>query len=366
MKKTRKLVALAITLALGFGLIGCGQRNAKKTSAATESKQVASTKSDKTIIAHRGASGYLPEHTLEAYSMAYAMGVDYIEADVNITKDGVPVVMHDTHIDTTTNVAELYPNRKRADGRYYIVDFTLDEIKKLSVHERIDLKTGKAVFEGRFPLGNAHFEVPTLEEEIQLIQGLNKSTGRNVGIYPELKIPKFYTGNGKDIGAITLKVLEKYGYNKEDAKCYIQCFDPTYLKNFKEKLQPKCKLVQLIGDASWEDNKGDDVAHMLSAEGLKEIAQYADGVGPWINQILDENGEQKESKLVSNPNFVKDAHANKLAIHPYTVRKDSLPKYAKNADEFIRKLLFEVDVDGLFTDFADLGVKAKNEGPLKK
>lgn len=367
MKSARKLVALAITLILGAGLVGCGQGESKKKAAAqVESNQVATTKSDKTIIAHRGASGYLPEHTLEAYSFAYAMNPDYIEADVNITKDGIPVVMHDTHLDTTTNVAELYPDRKRSDGRYYIVDFTLDEIKKLSVHERIDLKTGKAVFGDRFPLENAHFEVPTLEEEIQLIQGLNKSTGKNIGIYPELKFPKFYKENGQDIGAITLKYLEKYGYNKKDAKCYIQCFDPTYLKEFKETLKPQCKLVQLVGDQSWDDNKNDDVKKMLSTEGIKEIATYADGIGPWTDQILDENGEQKESKLVTNPNLVKDAHDNKLEVHPYTVRKDELPKYAKNADEFMRKLLFEVNVDGLFTDFTDLGVKAKEEGPLNK
>ncbi|MBW6410747.1 glycerophosphodiester phosphodiesterase [Clostridium weizhouense] len=328
--------------------------------------KVYATETQKQIIAHRGASGYLPEHTLEAYSMAYAMGVDYIEADVNITKDGIPVVMHDTHLDTTTNVAKLYPERKRLDGRYYIVDFTLAEIKKLSVHERIDLATGNPVFKDRFILDNSHFEVPTLEEEIQLIQGLNKSTGRDVGIYPELKFPKFYKENGFDIGEITLKMLDKYGYNQKDAKCYIQCFDPTYLKNFKETLKPKCKLVQLIGHSDWDDNKGDDVPYLLSAKGLKGISKYADGVGPSIDQILDENGEQKKSELVCNPNFVKDAHDNNLEIHPYTVRKDDLPKYAKNADEFIRKLLFDVNVDGLFSDFADIGVQAKNEGLLKK
>lgn len=366
MKKTRKLVAFATAVILSLGMIVCGQTrcNAATISVSKEAKASIS-QSDKVIIAHRGASGYLPEHTLEAYSLAYAMGADYIEADVNITKDGIPVVMHDTHLDTTTNVATLFPNRKRADGRYYIVDFTLQEIKSLSVHERIDLTTGNSVFKDRFPLGNSHFEVPTLEEEIQLIQGLNKSTGRNVGIYPELKFPKFYLQNGQDIGAITLKMLDKYGFNQKDSKCYIQCFDPTYLKSFKENLKPQCKLVQLIGHSDWEDNEGDNVPYMLSADGLKEISKYADGVGPCTDQILDENGEQKKSTFVSNANFVKDSHDNNLEIHPYTVRKDDLPKYVKTADEFIRKLLFDVNVDGLFTDFTDIGVKAKNEGPLK-
>src|SRR3712207_8691383 len=101
----------------------------------------------------------------------------------------------------------------------------------------------------------SHFEVPTLEEEIQLIQGLNKSTGKNVGIYPELKTTKFHTENGQDIGSVTLKILEKYRYNDKNSKCYLQCFDPTYLKYMKSKLKTKCKIVQLIGLQSWEDNK---------------------------------------------------------------------------------------------------------------
>lgn len=367
MKKTRALTAIAATLILSLGITGCGQTsvNTKILSNAETSQNNSS--SEKLIIAHRGASGYLPEHTLEAYSMAYALGADYIEADVNVTKDGQLVVMHDTHLDTTTNVAELFPDRKREDGRYYIVDFTLEEIKQLSVHERRDLKNNEAVFGDRFPTNyTSEFKVPTLEEEIQLIQGLNKSTGRNVGIYPELKFPDFYTENGFDIGKLTLDLLEKYGYNTEDSKCYIQCFNPTYLKNFHDKLNPKVKLVQLIGDSSWDDNKGDDIPYMLSTEGIKEIATYADGIGPRIEQIFDEDGKQKASDLVLNPNIVSDAHNVGLQVHPYTVRKDDLPSYVKDTNEFIRKLLFEAKVDGVFTDFTDLGVQAKNDGPINK
>ncbi|KEH96835.1 glycerophosphodiester phosphodiesterase [Clostridium botulinum] len=360
MKKT-KLLAIVIASFMTLGAVGCTQANKTKTTASTSD-----TKStNKTIIAHRGASGYLPEHTLEAYSLAYGLGADYIEADVCLTKDGVPIVMHDIHLDTTTNVAKIFPDRKRKDGRYYIIDFTLDEIKKLSVNERVDLKTNEAVFKDRFPLHKSHFEVPTLEEEIQLIQGLNKSTGKNVGIYPELKNPKFHTENGQDIGSVTLKILDKYGYNNKDSKCYLQCFDPTYLKYMKNKLKTKCKIVQLIGLQSWEDNKDDNVAQMLSKEGLKEMSKYADGIGPWYGQILNNDGKLEKSEDVTNPTLVADAHEAGLVVHPYTVRKDELPKYAKDADSLLRKLLFEANVDGLFTDFTDLGVKAVKEGPLK-
>ena len=137
------------------------------------------------VIAHRGASGYLPEHTLAAKAMAHGQGADYIEQDLVLSKDDVPVVLHDVHIDTVTDVAKVFPARKRADGRYYALDFTVAELKRLRVSERFNAKTGARVFPGRFPAGLAEFRISTLEEELQLIQGLNQCTGRVAGIYPE-------------------------------------------------------------------------------------------------------------------------------------------------------------------------------------
>src|SRR3712207_4128965 len=157
MKKT-KLLVIVIASFMALGAVGCTQTNKTTTS---------NTTNNKTIIAHRGASGYLPEHTLEAYSLSYGLGADYIEADVCLTKDGVPIVMHDIHLDTTTNVAKIFPDRKRKDGRYYIIDFTLQEIKKLSVNERIDLKTNEAVFKDRFPLHKSHFRSEEHTSELQ-------------------------------------------------------------------------------------------------------------------------------------------------------------------------------------------------------
>jgi glycerophosphoryl diester phosphodiesterase len=136
------------------------------------------------VIAHRGASGYLPEHTLEAVALAYGMGADFIEQDLVLTKDGIPVVLHDIHIDTVTDVVQKFPDRKRDDGRYYAIDFTLAELKQLNAHERINHRTGQPSFPGRFPLNQSIFKIPTLEEELQFIAGLYKCSGNSVGFYP--------------------------------------------------------------------------------------------------------------------------------------------------------------------------------------
>ncbi len=176
------------------------------------------------IIAHRGASGHLPEHTLAAKALAYGQGADYLEQDVVLSKDGVPVVFHDKHIDTTTDVAKKFPGRQRADGRFYALDFTLAELKQLNVSERFNPKTGKAAFPRRFPVGVGSFPVVTLEEEIRFIQQLNRSTGRDVGIYPELKAPGWHRQEGRDLAGAVLPILRKYGYDAKDSACFVQCF----------------------------------------------------------------------------------------------------------------------------------------------
>ena len=356
MKNNKKLIALVCTLTLTAGLfVGYGQ----KTVSAVSTKN----KGNKIVVAHRGASGYLPEHTLESYTLAYGLGADYIESDVCLSKDGVPVIMHDITLDTTTDVAKHYPSRKRSDGHYYVIDFTLSEIKTLSVHERTkEDSTMDPVYPGRFPLKSAHFEVPTLEEYIQLIQGMNKSLGQDKGIYPELKNPKFHTDNGQDIGTVVLKTLRKYGYDTPKSKIYLQCFDPTYLRKVRTEMGAKMKMVQLIGEET--DCPGANYNKMMSDEGLAKVAEYANGIGPWYQQILDKNGK-KDKDQVTNPNLVKDAHKHNLVVHPYTFRKDEIPKYVTSVDELMRKFYFEVGVDGLFTDFPDHAVEILANGHKK-
>ena len=175
---------------------------------------------DKVVIAHRGASGYLPEHTLPAKAMAFAQGADYLEQDLVMTKDDQLVVLHDHYLDRVTDVADRFPDRARKDGRYYAIDFTLAEIKSLKFSEGFTVENGKKVqtFPGRFPMGKSDFRVHTFEEEIEFIQGLNHSTGKNIGLYPEIKAPWFHHQEGKDIATRVLEVLKKYGYTKKTDK----------------------------------------------------------------------------------------------------------------------------------------------------
>ncbi|MCL4163799.1 UNVERIFIED_CONTAM: hypothetical protein GTU68_031994, partial [Idotea baltica] len=185
--------------------------------------------------------------------MAFAQGADYIEQDLVMTRDDEIVVLHDHHLDTVTDVAQRYPDRARDDGRYYVIDFTLEEIRQLAVSERFGKRNGEvsAVFPKRFPINQSTFKVNTFAEEIELIQGLNRSTGRSVGIYPEIKSPAFHRAAGKDISAAVLKVLKGYGYVSTNDNVFLQCFDPYELHRISQELLPAMsmdiRLVQLIG-----------------------------------------------------------------------------------------------------------------------
>ncbi|MDP0499139.1 MAG: glycerophosphodiester phosphodiesterase [Verrucomicrobiota bacterium JB022] len=299
------------------------------------------------VIAHRGASGYLPEHTLAAKALAHAMGADYLEQDVVLTKDGVPIILHDIHLDGTTDVEAKFPGRAREDGHYYAIDFTLDEVRQLNAHERQSERTGELVFPQRFGLGLARLPVPTLEEEIDFIQRLNRTTGRNAGLYVELKQPTFHTREGQDIAAIVAELLARYGYAQADDKCYIQCFESGALKQLREA-GCELPLVQLIGRPGSEGDPQDDFAAMQTPDGLKQVATYANGLGPSIGQVIapDEDGTYRPLPLTA------DAHRAGLVIHPYTLRRDSLPDGISEDDLF--KLLFHTAaIDGLFTDFPD-------------
>lgn len=328
---------------------------------------------NKVVIAHRGASGYLPEHTLEAKALAYGMGADYIEQDVVMTKDNKLIVMHDHYLDTVTNVAEVFPNRKRADGRYYVIDFTLDEIKTLKATEVFAPDTGKPSYDTRFPIWKSSFQVNTLEEEIELIQGLNKSTGKNIGIYPEIKAPWFHRHEGKDISLEVLKVLKQYGYTNKQSKVYLQCFDPNEVMRINDELFKKVgidlKLVQLMAETDWNetmvyDAKGNATPYnydwMFKEDGMAKIAKYADGIGPWFPMLVKDNST-KNNLVITN--MVKNAHKNGMEVHPYTFRAESskIPAYASNFDDYLDIFYNKVDVDGVFTDFPDKAVRFLNK-----
>ncbi|MFT7900132.1 glycerophosphodiester phosphodiesterase [Tenacibaculum ascidiaceicola] len=289
----------------------------------------------KIVIAHRGASGYLPEHTMEAKAMAHAMNPDYIEQDLVLSKDNVAVVIHDIYLDDVTDVAEKFPEKKREDGRFYVIDFTFKELQELNVTERFNTKTGEQVYPNRFPKGKGNFKLHSLQEEIELIQGLNASSGKNIGIYPEIKNPEFHHENGKDIAKITLNILSEYGYKTKKDKCMFQCFDAKELERVRKELQSDLFLVQLIEFS--EETKQ-----------LKHFATYADGLGPWYKQILD----KKEGNQWQFTALVEEAHKLGLQVHPYTFRADQLDEFS-SFEEMMQVLLFEANVNGGFTDFPD-------------
>lgn len=305
------------------------------------------------VIAHRGAPAYLPEHTLAGKAMAYAQGADYLEQDIVLTKDGVPIVLHDITLDAVTDVADIFPGRAREDGKFYAIDFTLNEIKRLRVHDR--QKNGKPAIAGRFPTGGATiFRIPTLQEELDLIAGLNAATGRTVGIYPEIKDPAFHRGEGQDISVIVLKALADNGYEDKDDPFFLQSFDWNEVKRIREELGFKGKLVQLIGENRWGIAPGVDFDAMKTPEGLAEVARVADGVGPWVGQLLDDadgNGTPSATPLF------EAAKLKGLLVHAYTFRADQLPEWAGDFDELLGAGTVEVKLDGFFTDQPDLAVR---------
>lgn len=309
----------------------------------------------KIVVAHRGASGYLPEHTLPAKAMAYAMGADYLEQDVVMTKDDQLIVIHDITLERTTDVAMKFPGRARDDGQYYAVDFTLAEILSLDVTEGVTVEDGRRQvgYPTRFPVGKSIFKIHTLAQEIEFVQGLNRSTGRDVGIYPEIKSPSFHLAEGKDLGLAVLTVLKQYGYSTKSDKVFVQTFEFDELKRLHDELMPalgiELKLVALLSGEEGSE-------WMLSADGMREIARYAAGVGPEKSMIVDRDSLAGAVKI---SDLVKHAHANGMQVHPYTFRLDpgQVPAYAQSFEHMLEIFYFDADVDGVFTDFPDRAVQ---------
>jgi glycerophosphoryl diester phosphodiesterase len=309
---------------------------------------------DVVVIAHRGACGYLPEHTLEAKAYAHALGAHYIEQDVVATRDNELVVLHDIHLDRVTDVSDKFPDRKRSDGRYYARDFDLAEIKTLTATERRGDDDTTAVFPSRFPTGVGNFRVPTLREEVKLIQGLNKATGRVVGIYPEIKRPAWHRSEGIDISPIVLQMLDDHGYRTKADPIYLQCFDATEVRRLRLDLGCKLKLIQLLAENSWGESET-DYDQLMTSEGLNSLASVVDGVGPWLAHLVklaEVDGQPVSTGLVSA------AHAAGLKVHPYTFRADQLAPGFENMTEMVAWFVETLGIDGLFTDFPDMALAA--------
>ncbi|MBV7258310.1 glycerophosphodiester phosphodiesterase family protein [Erythrobacter crassostreae] len=307
------------------------------------------------VIAHRGASGERPEHTLTAYELAIELGADYIEPDLVVTKDLKLVSRHENELSGTTDVAdreefEHLRRDKTIDGQrvagWFAEDFTLAELRTLRAKERVP---GSRPDNTRY---NGLYQVPTLEEIVQLIRAKEDETGRTIGLYPELKHPTFLLeDSGIDIVDLVLLELRNLGISAEDP-IYIQSFEVGVLQRLDQRSD--YKLVQLLhpegGPADETDMR---YAEMITPTGLTEIALYADGVGPWIGYVLDPVTMEETS-------FVSDAHALGLKVHPWTLRKENgfLPAALQGAGgpeaDGQYKLLWSKAIasgaDGFFTD----------------
>jgi glycerophosphoryl diester phosphodiesterase len=294
------------------------------------------------VIAHRGASGHRPEHTLEAYRLAVEMGADFIEPDLVSTKDGVLIARHENEISGTTDVADRFPERKQTktiDGQsiagWFTEEFTLAEIKTLRARERLAFRSH--AYDGQF-------QIPTFDDVIALAQELGQARGRPVGIYPETKHPTYFRSIKLPLEEPLLASLEKKGWNTREAPVFIQSFEQANLRELRKKT--KVRLVQLAGTPA-----------LLSDGALKDIATYADGLGPEKRMLIPVNAD---GSLGTPTDVVARAHALGLIVHVWTLRveKEFLPAAYKGdaAAEFER--FRQLGVDGVFTDFPDVGVKA--------
>lgn len=365
------------------------------------------------VIGHRGASGDLPEHTLEAYRLAIYQGADFVEPDLVITSDGVLIARHEPILDDTTNVAEVFgPERmatKRLDGEevtaYFAEDFTLAEIKQLRAVQSRPYRNQEF---------NGEFEIPTFEEVIELVQEVSAAVGRNIGIYPETKHPTFFDEQDLSLEEPLVQTLVDTGFTDPN-RIFIQSFEIANLVDLRNNLLPEAgldslKLVQLFGDTEGSfinDGGGgfsvpyDLVANadlsdaekeaiygdllpfldfenpgynsLANAEAIVEISSYADGLGPWKNNILlresidtpvDGNGDgvaEITSQLTGEVFPLIDfAHDAGLQVHPYTLRDEerfltlNLDGTPQTTGEEFQQLI-ELGVDGFFTDFPETG-----------
>jgi glycerophosphoryl diester phosphodiesterase len=327
------------------------------------------------VIGHRGASGYRPEHTLASYELAARLGADFMEPDLVPTKDGVLVCRHEPEIGGTTNVADHpeFAGRKVTkvlDGTpttgWFTEDFTLAELKTLRAKERLPVvRQENTMYDGRY-------EIPTFTELLDLRKRLSQELGRELGVYPETKHPTYFQKAGLPLEQRLLDILSKYGLNHSSAPVFVQSFETKNLGQLRQ-LGLRTAVVQLLSATGAPFDLVDahdprTYADLSTPAGLRQIASYANGIGPDKTQIIP---RKADGSLGTPTSLVADAHAAGLVLHPYTFRAENtfLPvdyQRGTNPNDFGRAIDEQVTylragIDGLFTDQADIGVVARDE-----
>ena len=326
------------------------------------------------VIGHRGASGYRPEHTLAAYELAARMGADYIEPDVVSTADGVLVARHENEISGTTDVAERPEFADRRTTRtidgveltgWFTEDFTLAELRTLRAVERLpEVREENTLYDGLY-------QVPTLDEVLELREELSRELRREIGVYVETKHPTYFDGIDLSLEEPLLEDLDEAGLDDQGDPVFVQSFETANLRELDEVVD--VRLVQLMSSTGAPADlvaAGDPRTYvdLATAEGLAGIGEYADGVGPDKNLVIP---REDDGTLGEPTSFVADAHAADLLVHPYTFRNENefLPAdlrdpgeepsdYGQAIDEQLA--YWEAGVDGLFTDNPDTGVVSRD------
>jgi glycerophosphoryl diester phosphodiesterase len=329
-----------------------------------------------TVIGHRGASGYRPEHTLGAYQLALDMGADIVEAgDLVPTRDGHLVCRHEPEIGGTTDVADHpeFASRRRTkslDGvpttGWFTEDFTLAELKTLRAKERIPAnRPHNTLYDGRW-------EIPTFEEVLRWQDEQTRERGRQVWIYPELKHPTYFREQGLALEERVARTLRRHGKDRRNSPVVLQSFEPTSVRRLGELVRnPLVVLLSGAGTRPFDFEASGDprtVADLITPRGLAEIATYAQGIGPTLDLVIPKDAG---GRLTEPTSLVRDAHRAGLILHPYTLRNENpfLPAdFRKGTDPEAYgdvfgayRAYFATGIDGIFTDQPDTGLLARED-----
>jgi glycerophosphoryl diester phosphodiesterase len=367
-----------ITAALGLGLaaplltpLGAGATGAPAAAAPSRVPRQASP----LVIAHRGASGYRPEHTLASYRLAIKLGADYIEPDLVSTRDGVLVARHENDITGTTDVADHpeYAERrttKTIDGRaitgWFTEDFTLAELQTLRAVERLpEVRPSNTRYDGRF-------RVPTFDQVLHLARVESRRTGRRIGVYPETKHPSYFDSIGLSLEEPLLAALKRHHLDRRGSKVFIQSFETTNLRELDGNTEvPLIQLVDTSGAPADLVAQGDRrrYADLVTPAGLHWIAGYADGVGAHKDLVLPRDPRTGATGEPSS--LVRDAHQQDLLVHVWTLRDENrfmATNFRRGSDPDAKgdaiaeaTAFLDAGVDGIFTDQTDTTVEARRE-----
>ncbi|CAF2956470.1 unnamed protein product [Rotaria sp. Silwood2] len=302
------------------------------------------------VIGHRG-SAYLPELTLESQSMAHALKADMIEIDVCLSRDNQLIVTHDLYLNAISNVDDIFPNRNRSDGYHYVIDFDLNELRRLTIHERTLPFINIQVYPSRFPASSAvPFHLSTLNETIELLFGLSHSTNRQYQLLIEIKNPEYHTQYNRSISSILLSTLNAYNLTEFDDPIVIQTFHIEELIYIRKNLGSKLRLIALL---TWNrlNESSSDYDFYRSEQGLQNLSTIVQGIAP--NMELLVNFAVDES-IINVTNLTLLAHKYNLAVYPWTFRRDT---FKGNFEQLIDFFYHTVKVDGFITSQPDVVIE---------